>query len=97
MKELDRIIQLIHSQASIIQSFDIERLSIFGSIARNNATVDSDVDLLVKFRGTPTFDRYMDLKFFLEDLLERPVDLVTEDGLRAELKPYIEQDLIRVA
>ena len=39
----------------------------------------------------------MDLKFYLEDLLERPVDLVTDKGLREELRPQVEKKMIRVA
>lgn len=55
------------------------------------------MDLLVAFEGLPTFDRYMGLKLFLEDLLGRRVDLVTEDALRPELRPAIEREAIRVA
>lgn len=72
-------------------------MSIFGSVARNDDNHNSDIDILVKFIDTPTFDRYMDLKFFLEELLGRKVDLVTEDALREEIKPYVKKDLIRVA
>jgi predicted nucleotidyltransferase len=44
-------------------------LALFGSVARDEATAESDVDLLVEFEGGATFDRYMDLKFFLEECL----------------------------
>ena len=72
-------------------------LSLFGSVARGDATASSDVDLLVRFNGPATFDRYMDLKLFLEDLLGRRVDLVTEQALRKELRARVEQELLRVA
>ena len=55
------------------------------------------MDLLVRFNGPATFDRYMDLKLFLEDLLGRRVDLVTERALREEIRAHVEQDLLRVA
>ena len=70
---------------------------VFGSLARDQITASSDIDILVKFTDPPTFDMYMDLKFFLEELLGRTIDLVTEAALRPELKDYIKKDLIRVA
>ena len=55
------------------------------------------MDLLVRFNGPATFDRYMDLKLFLEDLLGCRVDLVTEQALRKELRARVEQEMLRVA
>ena len=75
----------------------VATLSVFGSVARGEDRPDSDVDLLVDFDGPATFDRYMQLKFFLEDLLKRPVDLITRQGVRPELRSLIEQDAHRVA
>jgi len=54
------------------------------------------VDVLVAFDGPATSARYFGLLFYLEDLLGCPVDLVTDKALRAELRPYIERELIRV-
>ena len=70
---------------------------MFGSVARDEARGDSDVDLLVEFAQQPTFRGYMDLKFFLEDLLGHPVDLVTRSGLRPRVLPDVEREAIRVA
>ena len=77
--------------------FGVKKLALFGSVARGDASPESDVDLLVEFEGLATFDRYMDLKFFLEDYLRRPVDLVTARALRPQLKPGIERAAIHVA
>ena len=77
--------------------FDVQSLRIFGSVARDDATAKSDVDVLVDFGGPPTFDRYMDLKFYLEDLLETRVDLVTESGLRDRVRPHVEKEAVSVA
>ncbi|HEX7052493.1 MAG TPA: nucleotidyltransferase family protein [Burkholderiales bacterium] len=77
--------------------FGVRRLAVFGSAARDELTESSDVDVLVEFEGPATFAAYMDLKFYLEDLLGRPVDLVTEKGLRQELRPYVEKELVVVA
>lgn len=75
----------------------VAELRVFGSVARGTTMPDSDVDVLVRFSGRSTFDRYMDLKSYLERLLDRPVDLVTERALRPELREAIEQEAIRVA
>ena len=85
--------------ADDLDRLGVERLSIFGSYARGEARRDSDVDVLVKFRGSSTFRAYMDLKFMLEEYWGRKVDLVTvtEKALRPELRPRIESEAIRVA
>jgi len=93
-KKISSILSAHHDE---LARFHVKSLFIFGSIARDEAGPDSDVDILVFFEGPATFDQYMDLKFFLEDLIGRKVDLVTENGLRDELKEYVEKDMIRVA
>lgn len=84
-------------RAEIAARFGVKRLAVFGSAARDELTESSDVDVLVEFKGPATFAAYMDLKFYLEDLLGRPVDLVTDKGLRRELRPYVEKELVLVA
>jgi len=54
------------------------------------------VDILVAFDGPATSERYFGVQFYLEDRLQRPVDLVTEKALRPELRPYIEQEAVNV-
>jgi uncharacterized protein len=79
------------------ETFGITTLALFGSTARGEGAPESDVDILVEFAGSPTFSGYMDLKFRLEDLFDRRVDLVTYSGLRERVRPYVEKDLIHVA
>jgi predicted nucleotidyltransferase len=67
-------------------------LALFGSVARGTATAASDFDILVAFDGPATSDRYFGVQFYLEDLLGRPVDLVTETALRPELRARIERE-----
>ena len=74
----------------------MKSLAVFGTVARGEAGPDSAVDILVEFEGRATFDRYMGLKFFLEDLLGRRVDLVTRKALKPRLRPYVEQEAIYV-
>lgn len=78
----DRFIRQLRDALPTIKSrFGVRKLGIFGSTARGEAGPASDVDVLVEF-DEPTFDRYMDLKFYLEDIFERPCDLVLADALK---------------
>jgi predicted nucleotidyltransferase len=81
----------------MIQRFDVRHLRLFGSAARDQLRDDSDVDVLVEFAAPATFSRYMGLKFYLQDLLGRNVDLVTTNGLRREFKPTVERESVVVA
>jgi len=73
--------------------FSVKRIGLFGSYARGEQGKKSDIDLLVEFEN-PTYDHYMDLKFFLEKLLRAKVDIVMADTLKPRIKPYIEQEVI---
>lgn len=88
---------LTEHQQDLAGRYGVKRLAVFGSAARDELAASSDIDLLVEFAEPATFKGYMDLKFFLEDVLGRPVDLVTEKALRPELRPYVEREMIRVA
>ena len=79
----------------IRQKFGVKRIGIFGSFARGEEREESDLDVLVVFEeGQKTFDNYMDLKFYLEDLFGREVDLVTEKALKPQLKDIIMKDVV---
>lgn len=92
-----RAIQLLrHCKQELHTRFGVTRLALFGSTARDTATTNSDVDVLVAFDGPATSKRYFGVQFYLEDLLGCPVDLVTENALRPELRPYIEAEQIDV-
>jgi hypothetical protein len=87
---------LAGSKPELAERFGVTRLALFGSTARDDASRGSDVDILVAFDGPATSRRYFGVQFYLEDLLGRPVDLVTEKALRPQLRPYIEQEQIDV-
>ena len=76
--------------------FGVKDVAVFGSLARDELHEGSDLDVLVTFEGKPDFDRFMDLKLYLEDLFSRPIDLMTKNAVRAELHPRIEQEAIHV-
>lgn len=73
-----------------IKKYGVKRIGLFGSYLKNEQKPTSDIDILVEFeKGKTTFDNYMDLKFFLEDLFKCKVDLVTHEAIKPDLKPYI--------
>ncbi len=87
---------LTEHKAELARRFGVTRLALFGSVARGTATDDSDVDVLVAFDGPASSDRYFGVQFYLEDLLGRSVDLVTDKALRDRLRPYVERDAITI-
>lgn len=89
-------INLINDNASYIKSnFGVESLLIFGSVARNQATKDSDVDVCVSMEAD-MFKRYQ-LKEFLQMILQKPVDVIRyRNGMNKVLQSEIDRDGIRV-
>ncbi|GED22297.1 nucleotidyltransferase [Halomonas halmophila] len=81
---------------TLASEYGVMSLALFGSMSRDEARDDSDVDILVSFDGPATSARYFGVQFYLEDLLGHPVDLVTDKALRSELRPYIECEALRV-
>ena len=73
-----------------MSEFGVRKIGIFGSFARDEATSDGDVDVLVEFDADrKTFDNFMNLSFFLEDILQRRVELVTTSSLSPHIGPRI--------
>jgi predicted nucleotidyltransferase len=98
MENKNNIIKCLTDHAEEIRKrFTVKDLAVFGSVIRDNMAKPRDVDVLVIFEGRANFDRYMDLKFYLEDLLNMKVDLVTQGALRPKLRPGIEREAIHVA
>jgi uncharacterized protein len=97
MRKQDALSRFDTCKAELRDQFGLKALWLFGSVARDEALTDSDVDVLVEFEGTASFDRFMDLKFRLEDLLGRRVDLVTTKALKPRLRPFVDRELVRVA
>lgn len=83
-------------KVAMAERFGVVELALFGSTARDEAGPDSDVDILVSFDRPTDPDCYFGVQFYIEDLLGRPVDLVTDKALRTELRPYVEAEAVRV-
>jgi len=80
-----------------LKRFGTRHLALFGSAARDEMRADSDIDVLVEFEGRATFDGYVGLKDYLEDIFGAKVDLATEAMIKPRLRRHIEKDLLRVA
>ena len=87
---------LARSKPTLVARFGVTDIALFGSTVRDEARADSDIDVLVAFDGPATSQRYFGVQFFLEDLLGRPIDLVTDKALRPELRPHVEREAVRV-
>ena len=97
----EEAIQRLQTVESEIRRLGVRRLALFGSVLRNEARSDSDVDVLVEFTpAEKTFDRFMALADLLEDTLEHPVEVVTTESLSPFIGPYIlaeARDVFRAA
>jgi predicted nucleotidyltransferase len=86
----ERILQLLSAQQIRLRAWGVRRLGLFGSAARGQVGPGSDMDFVVDFEpGQKSFDNYMGLKDFLEELFARRVDLVTSEGLKPQLRDRI--------
>jgi predicted nucleotidyltransferase len=82
---MNPIEQHINTILILCQQHHVERLYLFGSALSSNFNDNSDIDLLIQFGDVNLadyFSNYMDLKEKLEELFNRPVDLVEEQAVR---------------
>jgi predicted nucleotidyltransferase len=84
----ERVLTALKENREAIRALGVRRLALFGSFARNEATRDSDLDFVVEFERK-SFDAYMDLKAFLENLFGCRVDLVLADAIKPRLRAPI--------
>lgn len=94
-------VRRLQEHSEEILELGVRRLALFGSVLRNEARPDSDVDVLVEFEpGLKIFDRFMALADLLEAILERRVELITTEGLSPYIGPHIlaeATDVVRAA
>jgi len=87
----ETVIECLDNHRLKLEQMGVKSLRLFGSVARNEATEDSDLDFLVDFFETPTLFELIAVQHFLEDLFDRKVDLGVEQSLREHLrKPALE-------
>ena len=92
MSGKDKIIKVMRANTNEISAFGVKKIGLFGSCASGRQNAGSDMDVLIEFRnGKKKFDNYMELKFYLEKLFQRRIDLVIKDAL----KPRIKRDILK--
>jgi predicted nucleotidyltransferase len=95
MQTKDQILNFLkQNKQQIKDKYKVNKIALFGSFARDEATENSDIDILVDM--APSFDNFFDLKYFLEDEFNTKVDLGKEKNMRQFIKNKIQEDLIYV-
>jgi len=93
----DEVLESLRSHKQILaERFGVTSIALYGSVARDQATENSDIDILVEFVSPPNFKNYFDVHEFLEDVLGRAVDMASIVEIRKEILPYIKKDTINV-
>jgi len=92
------LIQQLSGNGNDIRAFGVKKLGIFGSFAKDkNIDDNSDVDFLVEFEPEKkTYDNFINLSFYLEELLGRKIELVTPQSLSKHIAPYILKEVENV-
>ena len=84
------VLETLHERRERLRELGVRRLGVFGSFVRGEHRPDSDIDLVVEFEpGRKTFDTFVELAFYLEDILQHKVELITTDSLSPYLGPHI--------
>ena len=90
IKTKENVLELIRSNQDKIRSYGVRKLGLFGSFVRGEHKAESDIDLLVEFQqDKKSFDNFIQLAFFLEEILESRVELITIDALSPYIGPHI--------
>lgn len=93
------LLHILYCQKEKIRSFGVKELSLFGSFAKDlDIKKESDIDFLVEFEaGKKTFDNFIELIYFLEDITGRKVELLTQQSLSKFIGPHIVNQLEHVS
>jgi hypothetical protein len=82
------VLEALRRQGPELRRLGASRIGLFGSVARGEAITSSDLDFVVELQPK-SFDNYMGVKLFLEDLFGRRVDLVMTEAIKPRLRPRI--------
>lgn len=81
---------------AILKKHDVEKASLFGSIVRGELTNESDIDILIEFKGDKSLLDLVSLQFELEEKLESKVDVLTYNSLHPLLKDLILAEQVEI-
>jgi uncharacterized protein len=91
-----QVLALLQTHLPTIEAMGVRSLALFGSVARNEASPESDIDFAVEFTAPTTFDGYMNLKILLEDTLGQAIDLIPIQSMKPEVKATMQKDIYYV-
>lgn len=88
----EQIFVIVNENQAQLKKFGVKKIGVFGSFVRNEQNAESDLDLLVEFeQGKKSFRNFIGLAYYLEELFNMKVELVTTEGL----SPYIGQYILK--
>ncbi len=90
----DEVLAIVAAHREQLQAMGVKSLDLFGSVARDEARPDSDVDFLVEFDRVGGFFQLLRVQYYLEDILNSAVDLGTQDALKEHLREPVLQDIV---
>ncbi|WP_414578799.1 nucleotidyltransferase family protein [Anabaena sp. CCY 9402-a] len=91
----DEVLAILTAHQEKLHELGVKSLNLFGSVARDEARPDSDVDFLVEFHRPGGLFQLFQVQYYLEDILGCSVDLGTQDALREHLREPVLKDVIR--
>lgn len=90
VQKKDNVLSIIRRNQGKIEALGVKKLGLFGSFVRKEQSAESDIDLLVEFeQDKKTFDNFMHLSIFLEDVLKHHIELVTAESLSPYIRPHV--------
>jgi uncharacterized protein len=92
----EEALNLVQSHQAALQQLGVKSLDLFGSVARDQAHGQSDVDILVELDESTGFFEFFRIQHYLEDLLQCPIDLGTVDALKEHLRQPILEEIVHV-
>ena len=97
MKTLEEIKQLLsQSKPQLQECYRVTQVGVFGSYARGEQTENSDVDVLIDYIQAPTLVHLVELRDFLQGLLNMKVDVVTKNGLKPRIRERVLSEVVYV-
>lgn len=93
---LKNILKILKDNKGILsEKFGVTDIAIFGSYVRGEQNKRSDIDIFVELKPEyKTFDNYMELKFYIQKITSKKIDLVIKESIREELKPIIIEEAV---
>lgn len=92
----EEVLQILRTHQQELKNLGVISLELFGSVARNEAHANSDVDLLAELSESMSLFQFIEAKLYIQDLLKCKIDLGTKDTLREHLRQPILKDVVYV-